>query len=1018
VPAPLTGRCWVMHELRAALTSGLPTNRGVLISGGPGAGKTAIILTLVQRSCFGQPQEDCGLPELASGSGDTLDLLASQVVAYHFCQADNAPTCSVPMFVRSLAAQLAQAPALAPGYPSLLASDPSLLTLLSPASCARDPGLALRAAILAPLSSLCVPASAVMIILVDGLCEAEHHRPDYGHTLASFLALHAANFPAWLKIVATVRSSAMEAARSLPFHKICLDTAEDERTRKDLSDYIASRISVTQGNSPVAGPKTLRIHRNLVTKFSGFLINKASGCFLYVKLILDLVEKGNLTIKSGSFKVVPQNLSEIYQLAFNLKFSSCESFVQVADILSTCLASLQPISLQQLYSAYSALFISPELGWRQILEHYQTIADVLVLRRDGTLMCFHPTMRDWFVRRRPGESDKFLCELRTGHAALALHTGRQPLELRGRAEKILEMCHHLLKSALYKNCQQSQLPGPGSPGRLLPSRQLAACLTALSAEDISAALACPRNIFSPIIKVSRLLLLAGADPNTRVEAGSLLSVHCSLGHTDLVSLLLEYGAQAGPEEVRAACPGGHEEILQLLAQCGARVTEARVLVEAAASGQVNILEYLLAQDWNNGPLEDAAGLALTKAIQEDQNHIFDLLIDVKDINLGIVDPESGLNSLGAAAKAGSLKSAQILLKKEETNLNLEAALLQAVEAGQEAVLELLLSHGADLGVRNDRGHSLLHLAATRGHCAILRRLLEAGADLLSVTEADSEGLTPLTSSIIGDQAEAAALLIAYSGPGILEAVDSSGRSAMDIAIYQGSTAMVELLLDSGANMERMDKRGIKPLDRVIGHGNSSIVSVFLRKGAKLGSATWAMASGKPDIQLILLNKLMEDGNTLYRQNKLSDAAHRYKYALKRLGSIKSSDWSVSGMPASDWPVEMETNLLLNLSRVERRLDRFETAVSLASRVLDMRPSCAAALVTRAKAARSLGLAREAFIDFNLALELMPGNRELRRVILRMKEGFKNTEMSSSFMSCSNESIRFIDDGSAVDMMET
>ena len=28
--------------------------------------------------------------------------------------------------------------------------------------------------------------------------------------------------------------------------------------------------------------------------------------------------------------------------------------------------------------------------------------------------------------------------------------------------------------------------------------------------------------------------------------------------------------------------------------------------------------------------------------------------------------------------------------------------------------------------------------------------------------------------------------------------------------------MVELLLDSGANMEQTDSRGIKPLDRVIG----------------------------------------------------------------------------------------------------------------------------------------------------------------------------------------------------------
>lgn len=34
------------------------------------------------------------------------------------------------------------------------------------------------------------------------------------------------------------------------------------------------------------------------------------------------------------------------------------------------------------------------------------------------------------------------------------------------------------------------------------------------------------------------------------QALSVLGVHCSLGHTDLVSLLLEYGAQAGPEEVR------------------------------------------------------------------------------------------------------------------------------------------------------------------------------------------------------------------------------------------------------------------------------------------------------------------------------------------------------------------------------------------------------------------------------------------------------------------------------------
>ena len=31
-----------------------------------------------------------------------------------------------------------------------------------------------------------------------------------------------------------------------------------------------------------------------------------------------------------------------------------------------------------------------------------------------------------------------------------------------------------------------------------------------------------------------------------------------------------------------------------------------------------------------------------------------------------------------------------------------------------------------------------------------------------------------------------------------------------------------------------------------------------------GPETWAMASGKTDVLLLLLNKLMEDGNILYK----------------------------------------------------------------------------------------------------------------------------------------------------------
>lgn len=44
------------------------------------------------------------------------------------------------------------------------------------------------------------------IILVDSLNEAEFHKPDYGDTIATFITKVISRFPAWLKLVVTVRT--------------------------------------------------------------------------------------------------------------------------------------------------------------------------------------------------------------------------------------------------------------------------------------------------------------------------------------------------------------------------------------------------------------------------------------------------------------------------------------------------------------------------------------------------------------------------------------------------------------------------------------------------------------------------------------------------------------------------------------------------------------------------------------------------------------------------------------------
>lgn len=80
-------------------------------------------------------------------------LLSLQVVSFHFCQADNCPTCLVPEFVHNMAAMMIEAPQLA-AYRELLHRSPPLQSLLSMRSCVQDPGAALQRGILDPLEAL------------------------------------------------------------------------------------------------------------------------------------------------------------------------------------------------------------------------------------------------------------------------------------------------------------------------------------------------------------------------------------------------------------------------------------------------------------------------------------------------------------------------------------------------------------------------------------------------------------------------------------------------------------------------------------------------------------------------------------------------------------------------------------------------------------------------------------------------------------------------------------------------
>nr|XP_018912691.1 PREDICTED: protein TANC2 [Bemisia tabaci] len=1013
-PNPLfLGRDWLVNEIEETLSSSSPA---VIIHGLSGGGKTALILQLVKSSCFGQSKESsnidpctCNIKDRpASPSSlqsincqvnlvpEKIKQLAQHVVAYHFCQVDNNITCLVPEFIHSVAAQMCQAPQLT-AYKEYLQNETHLQNVLSMKECIADPDEALIRGVIEPLCILRrigkIPAGQTCVILVDALCEAEYHQPDVGDTIGSFLAKHLVQFPSWLKVVATVKSDIMESIPSFSAQKISLDegSTNTEHIHKDLLGFINHQVlnsTLIQNNLVQGAAGQLR--------FCQHLLKLTKGSFMFAKLILDLFEKGQLVAKSASYKVLPVTLSEIYLLHCNLRFPSTQSFEKVCGILSVCLAALYPLTLIEIYYSVNALNRSNFVPWDDFLQRFKLLSGFLVKRIDNTYMFFHPSFREWLIKGLDGETHKFICDLRAGHAGIAFRLSRlqTPLD----AERTLELGHHILKAHIYKNMTLHK----NSP------RDLQSHWVALSSKDVSEALCYIRNIYSPNVKVSRLLLLSGASPDhitNLLGSAPALCLFAQEGMTEMVGMLLEFGASInlannqGSTGLCLAASNGHTAVVRQLVAAGAALgrtdTSGRcALVHAARNGHLEVIAYLLACDWvlttdrklnvsstcsNEVELEKATQQALVAAASQGHIEIVEYLLDLASVKPDEPDSLTGETALTLASCRGDVNLCSVLLNRnasiDAVNCKNKSPLMLAAREGHWAVVERLLQHLAPIEQTDDQGRTPLILAAGEGHVGILELLLEKGAN---VEHEDTDGMTALTWASMRGRMQAAQCLLDHGA--LINCADKTGRSPLDLAAAQGNPNLVQLLIDRGAMIEHVDVHGMRPLDRAVSCRNLPVVQCFLRKGAKLGPMTWQLSSGRPDILLVLLNKLLEDGNFLFRRGHLKDAAHRYNYALNKFPSVDKLDSTFK---------QLRVNFLLNYSRCKRKMNDPKEAVELASQVLKFRQDSFEAYYARAKAKIDLRLLDDAASDIEEALHLVPfSNKQVHHALRKLQDDIK------------------------------
>ncbi|XP_055942116.1 protein TANC2-like isoform X2 [Argiope bruennichi] len=1024
-PDPLfLGRQWLFKEIEQDLITDSKGKRAIVITGGPGSGKTAIVSQLIEYSSFRVKKEDAIYHDIQSLDGSDYNMsnssssdsglyqsistlhhsgarsLGNRVVAYHLCQTDNNITCLVPEFVHSIAAHLCRAPQLA-AYRDLVARDQRLQDLLSMPSCIADVNAAFRLGILEPLSNLRsknkIPNTTCLLV-IDGLNEAEYHRPDYGDSIASFLIRHFEAFPPWLKLFVTIRTSYGEIVKKLPSHYISLDKgSSSENIQKDLCTYIMHRINtsssiranITVNNSKVEGSST--------SKFASHLANLSKGCILYIRLTLDLIEKGHLVVKSSSYRVLPVSLSEVYTLSFNLKFTTIKSYERVSAILQICLASLYPLTLQELFNTLNAKCVSNGISWEEFMIRMDvlTTCHFLVTRQDGTVMFVHPSMREWLCKREENESQKFLCDPRLGSAAIAFRISRssQPKS----QDDCIELGHHVLRAHIYKTTPKEYLHG------CLP-RDLQAYWINLGTNCIESSLGSLRNIYSPNVLVSRLLLLAGASPNYLVptlDNMPILAVAAQHGFLGMVSLLLEFGAKvntvsnSGVGALTLACQRGFLDIVTLLVANGAKVNQLDdegkcPAVHAASKGHLDVLMYLFQCEWPSEPgcgptLIQAAQCSLVAAAFNGHHNVCEYLLDMPDVRVSELDSLTGHSPLTAASTAGHIQCCNVLLRRGASvtaiNRQKDSPLLCAAAEGHWEVVEKLLMHGASLEQADSSGRTPLMLAAMSGR-PVLELLLSKGA---SVDMKDKEGLTALSWACLKGHLQAVQCLLSHgSDP---NSTDDSGRTPLDFAAFHGDPEIVQLLMDSGALCEHVDVTGMRPLDRAIACKNAGAVAKFLHKGSKISNQTWTMAQGNSEIIILLLNKLLGDATQLCKKGQLRESQHRYLYALKKFPAENTV-----GLDRRFH--QLKYQLLLGLSRCRRKLNEPKLAIEAAEQAIAMKPNSFEGYYARGRAREALGLHENALTDIMEALRVAPQNQELRSVLMRLKEQISGSEKDS------------------------
>lgn len=101
-------------------------------------------------------------------------------------------------------------------------------------------------------------------------------------------------------------------------------------------------------------------------EFVDEIVKRAKGNALFIILLMDMIEQERIQIKNTALSLLPSDLSQLYLLYFNCVFNSIQAFHSVSVILSVILASLKPLTFEQIYQIVNSAQSDAQISFKEL----------------------------------------------------------------------------------------------------------------------------------------------------------------------------------------------------------------------------------------------------------------------------------------------------------------------------------------------------------------------------------------------------------------------------------------------------------------------------------------------------------------------------------------------------------------------------------------------------------------------------------------------------------------------------